>query len=375
MKILSKNKIEKGLSAIKPAVLNAAPYTLRHFEAKIKINQNENPYEMPALIKAAVEKAMARKLWSRYPAFFPEELAKRLAAFSGWHSDGILIGNGSNELIQAVLVVTVEKGRKVVFPQPTFTLYKLMTSILGGDCDEVYLTPDLRFDVPKLLKAVQGADITILCTPNNPTGTALNLDELRQIIRVARGLVVVDEAYHEFSRKTAVPLLQEFENLVVLRTFSKAMAMAGLRVGYLLSHPGIVREIAKAKLPYNLNVFSMVAAEAAVEHFDWLKPQIDLLIDERERVFRQLNEIPAVRAYPSEANFIAFETQLAPGAVFDALYMEGILVRDISRYPMLHRFLRVSIGTPAENDAFLMALRRIVTGKGIIGADTEEDRE
>ena len=359
---MSNNKMEKGLSAIKPEVRRAAPYTLRHFEAKIKINQNENPYEMPAPIKAAVEKAMARKLWSRYPPFFPEELAKRLATFSGWQSDGILVGNGSNELIQALLLVTVEKGKKVVIPQPTFTLYKLMTSILGGDCDEVYLTADLRFDVPELLNAVQDADITILCTPNNPTGTALTLDELRLILKEARGLVIVDEAYHEFSRRTAVPLLQEFENLVVLRTFSKAMAMAGLRVGYLLSHPGIVGEIAKAKLPYNLNVFSMVAAEAALEYFDLLKPQIDLLIEERERVFRQLNGIPTVRAYPSEANFIAFETKRPPGPIFDALYAEGILVRDISRYPKLAQFLRISIGTPAENDAFLETFRRIVTG-------------
>jgi histidinol-phosphate/aromatic aminotransferase/cobyric acid decarboxylase-like protein len=148
----------KGLSAIKPQVLKAAAYTLRHFEAKIKINQNENPYEMPFPIKAAVEKVMVRRLWSRYPPFSPEELAKRLAAFSGWQSDGILVGNGSNELIQALLLVTVEKAKRVVFPQPTFTLYKLMTSILGGECDEVYLTADLRFDVAKLLMAVQGAD-------------------------------------------------------------------------------------------------------------------------------------------------------------------------------------------------------------------------
>jgi len=359
------SEIEKGkvISAIKPQVLKATPYTLRHFEAKVKINQNENPYEMPAPIKVAVERAMAQQLWSRYPAFFPEELAKKLAAFSGWPSEGILVGNGSNELIQAVLMVTVEKGKRVAFPQPTFTLYKLMSKILGGNCDEVFLTQDLRFDIPKLLQAVQEADVTVLCTPNNPTGTTLNLDELRQITRAARGLVVVDEAYHEFSRQTAVPLLQEFENLVVLRTFSKAMAMAGLRVGYLLSHPGIVQEIAKAKLPYNLNIFSMKAAEAAVEHFDLLKPQIDLIIEERERVLFQLNEIPGVKAYPSEANFIAFETQLAPVAVFDALYREGILVRDISRYPMLQRFLRVSIGTPAENRIFLEALQRFVTGK------------
>jgi histidinol-phosphate aminotransferase len=363
MKTLSNSSIKKGFSAIKPEVLKLAPYTLRHFEAKIKINQNENPYELPAPIKAAVEKVMARRLWSRYPPFFPTELAKRLAVFSGWQSEGILVGTGSNELIQALLLVTVEKGKKVVFPQPTFTLYKLMISILGGDCDEVFLTADLKFDVPRLLMAAQDADVTILCTPNNPTGTALTLDELRQILRVARGLVIVDEAYHEFSRRTAVPLLQEFENLVVLRTFSKAMAMAGLRVGYLLSHPGIVAEIAKAKLPYNLNIFSMVSAEAAVEHFDLLKPQIDLLIEERERVFRGLNEIPMVRAYPSEANFIAFETNRPPGPIFDALYAEGILVRDISRYPMLSQFLRISIGTPAENDAFLEAFRRIVTEK------------
>ena len=219
MKISSNSKMGKGFSAIKPEVLKAAPYTLRHFEAKIKINQNENPYEMPAPIKAAVEKAMARKLWSRYPAFFPEELAKRLAAFSGWKSEGILVGNGSNELIQALLLVTVEKGKRVVFPQPTFTLYKLMTTILGGDCDEVYLTADLRFDIPKLLMAVQSADVTILCTPNNPTGTAFTLDELRQILRAARGLVIVDEAYHEFSRKNGrstpsrIRESRSFENL------------------------------------------------------------------------------------------------------------------------------------------------------------------
>jgi histidinol-phosphate aminotransferase len=177
-------------------------------------------------------------------------------------------------------------------------------------------------------------------------------------LRAAKGLVVLDEAYHEFSRQTVVPLLQEFDHLVVLRTFSKAMAMAGLRVGYLLAHPLLVEQISKAKLPYNLNVFSMAAAEAAIEHFDLLKPQIELLIQERKRVYQELQQIERVKPYPSQANFIAFRVDATPADAFAALYSDGVLVRDISRYPMLERFLRVSIGTQVENDQFLVALRR-----------------
>lgn len=346
------------LSSIKPAVRQTEAYTLKHFHAKVKINQNENPFDMPEPVKAAVAEAMARKPWSRYPAFVPVELAARLAGFAGWQSEGILVGNGSNELIEAILMVTVELGKRVVIPQPTFTLYKLFTTILGGHCDEVFLTPDLAFDVPKLVDAARRADVVILCSPNNPTGGTLSLDQLREILRAARGLVVVDEAYHEFSGQTAVPLLREFDRLVVLRTFSKAMAMAGLRVGYLLAHPALAEQISKAKLPYNLNIFSMTAAQAAIEHFELLKPQIELLIRERERVYRELQRIPQVRAYPSQANFIAFSTGAKPSEVFNALYAEGVLVRDVSRYPMLAKFLRVSIGSPEENDQFLAALRR-----------------
>jgi histidinol-phosphate aminotransferase len=348
------------LSKIKPSVRRTEGYALKPLDAAVKVNQNENPFDMPEAIKSAVYRAINQKAWSRYPAFVPSTLISKLADFSGWRSDGLLVGNGSNELIEAILMVTVEKGRRVVIPQPTFTLYKLLTSILGGECEEVFLTPALEFDVQKLLEAARRADLTVICSPNNPTGCLVKLSDLRAILKVAAGLVIVDEAYHEFSRQSVVPLLNDFKNLIVLRTFSKAMAMAGLRVGYLLAHPELVEEISKAKLPYNLNLFSMAAAETAIEHFDLLRPQIDLIIQERERLYGRMQNVPGLKAFPSQANFIAFETTLDPMEVFKALYADGILVRDVSRYPMLERFLRVSVGSPAENDRFLASLIKIL---------------
>jgi len=348
------------LSFIKPSVRRSDAYTLKHFQAQVKINQNENPFDMPEVVKLSVMRAMERKPWSRYPAFVPEELIERLARFSAWKAQGILVGNGSNELIEAVLMVCVEPGKRVAIPQPTFTLYRLLTNILGGRCEEILLTSALVFDVPRLVEASGSVDLTILCSPNNPTGCVLSLDELRAILNAARGLVVVDEAYHEFSRQSAVPLLHEFKNLIVLRTFSKAMAMAGLRVGYLLTHPELAVEISKAKLPYNLNIFSMAAAEAALAHFDLLEPLITAIIEERQRVYKELLRIPQVRPYPSQANFIVFETEASPTAIFNALYSDGVLVRDVSRYPMLEKSLRISIGTRLENDQFLKSLKKAV---------------
>ncbi len=348
------------ISFIKTSVRQLQAYTLRHLEAPVKVNQNENPFDLPEPVKASVNEKMSQVAWSRYPPFVPTTLATKLARFSGWKEEGILIGNGSNELIEAVLMVVVEAGKRVVISQPTFTLYKLLTTILGGDCRDVFLTPQFEFDMPRLMESVQDAELTIICSPNNPTGGVLPHCDLRALLKAARGLVIVDEAYHEFSRQSVVSLLQDFENLIVLRTYSKAMAMAGLRVGYLLGHPYLVKEVTKAKLPYNLNVFSMAAAEAAIEHFHLLKPQIDVLIEERERVFTELQGMEGVRALPSQANFIAFETPLGAKTLFEQLFAKGILVRDISRYPMLDRFLRVSIGTREENDLFLSALEGVL---------------
>src|SRR2546427_412607 len=221
-----------SLDNIKPQVRALRAYTLSPHHASVKINQNENPWDAPARIKEETVRRLEARKWSRYPDFAPASLQARLAEFSGWRPDGIIAGNGSNELIQALLMVTVGQGKRVLISEPTFALYRQISAVLGGEVLSIPLTTELHYDVGALRQAVTDLkpDVTIVCSPNNPTGCVLGDDDLRALLKSTSGLVVVDEAYHEFAGHTAVPLLREHENLVVLRTFSKAMAMAALRV-------------------------------------------------------------------------------------------------------------------------------------------------
>ena len=342
---------------IKPEVRGLTAYTLKHFDAEVKIDQNENPYELPMDLKREVVERVLRRSWGRYPEFVPSAVIKTLSKFTGWAEDGILVGNGSNELIQASLSVTLGPGRRLAVPQPTFTLYKLMATTLQAEVNAVLLDAEtFAFNVDKLIEASRNADVCVVCSPNNPTGGLLEPEVLKTLLKNAKGLVLLDEAYHEFSGQTAFSLLPDHKNLVVLRTFSKAMSMAGLRFGYMLAHPEIAREVYKSKLPYNVNIFTLAAAEVVLEKNAVLKRGIETLICERERVYAELLKRPVVRAFPSKANFILIRTPRPARELFERIYSQGVLVRDVSTYPLLERCLRVSIGTPEENDKFLRAL-------------------
>jgi histidinol-phosphate aminotransferase len=348
------------LRHVKAAVRGVAAYALAARRAPVKLNQNENPYDLPEALKRRVlERALARP-WSRYPDFDPRELIERLAAFAGWRPDGVLVGNGSNELIEALLLVTVGPGTRVVIPEPTFTLYALLTRVLGGEPIRVPLDAELAYDAAELgrVRRELDAPVTVVCSPNNPTGSLLSHEAVEALCAEGDGLVVVDEAYHEFAGRSVVPLLSRYPNLIVLRTFSKAMALAGLRVGYLLAAPELAREVNKARLPYNLNFISQAAALAALDAWDALAERVAALVEARAGLLHALYRVPGIRPYPSEANFILFEVERAsPKAVFESLYERGVLVRDVTGYPRLGRCLRVSVGTGEENQAFLTALR------------------
>ena len=337
-------------------------YSLRLERARVKLNQNENPWDAPLALKEETQKRIGNRAWSRYPAFSPKSLHEQLAGFSGWQAEGILAGNGSNELIQAVLMVTIGPGKRVLISEPTFALYRQITTILGGEVISVPLDDHLQYDGKALADAVDAnePDVIVICSPNNPTGCLLPPQDLNALLETTRGLVVIDEAYFEFSGQTVVPMLEKHANLVVLRTFSKAMALAALRVGYLLAAPELVREIAKAVLPYNLNALSQIAAEVALEMYeDSLRPLVQAILLERDRLLTELTKIAALDPVRSNANFMVVRSDTDPKQVLEQLLKRDILIRDVSSYPKLRDYFRVSVGKPDENDLLLQALREI----------------
>jgi histidinol-phosphate aminotransferase len=344
---------------MKPQVVKVPAYTLHAYEAEIKLNQNENPFDFPEDLKEEAFRRFRRRQWSRYPDFVPDSLRQHLANFAGWQKDGVLVGNGSNELLQASLMVLINSRTRVAIPSPTFTVYRLISTVLGAKVVHIPLNPDMSYNVDELVSKSRetGAGVLIVNTPNNPTGSVLTEEGLERILREFSGFVLLDEAYYEFWGHTALQFLKEFPRLIITRTFSKAMGMASLRVGYLLADPAVAQQISKAKLPYNVNQFSLTAAEVALENIERFRPAIEQVLNERDRLGSELGGIRGLKVYPTEANFFLVEVAAEPHEIFEDLYHQGILIRDVSSYPMLSKCLRISVGTRAENDRLLSALR------------------
>src|SRR5437879_7884352 len=354
---------DAALALIKPEVRAQTAYTLDAPRAARKLNQNESPFDAPEVVKQAVIRAMRDEPWNRYPPFTPTELLERRAARHAWVASGVVGGNGSNELSQATLAVTVGEGTAVVTPTPTFSLYRLLAAVYGGRHVPVALTADFQFDVDALVRAARDtqAPLVVVNSPNNPTGTPLPDGAVQRLLAETTALIVMDEAYQDFGGPTAVPLLKDEPRLVVLRTFSKAMSLAGLRFGYALAHPAVAREIAKAKLPYNVNRVTLAAAHAALDAREVFAESTARIRDARDRLFRLLQNVPGLRVFPSAANFVLIRCEARPAAeVFRRLVDEhDILVRDVSGTPGLEGCLRITAGTADDVDAVVAALTAV----------------
>ena len=344
----------------KPEVRKIQPYTLPKFAAEVKLDQNENPHGFPPALKAAFWARLQEKDWARYPAYDATSVRATLAQKLSLPKEQLLVANGSNALIQSLLMVIISSGDSIIIPQPTFSLYKTTVQLLSGQAAEVMLNPtDFSLPVEHVLEQAHRlrAKAVILCSPNNPTGVAYSRDQIVDILENFDGLVVVDEAYVEFSDQDLLPLLQPHDRLVLLRTLSKAYAMAGCRVGYMLAHPEIIREVSKAFVPYCISIFAEAAALVALDHQRELDEHILRLQQERERLYTTLQQLSGVTVFPSAANFFLLRFECEAREVFDGLLEQKILVRDVSHYPMLENCLRVSVGSPAENQRFLAALK------------------
>lgn len=347
---------------ILPNVRRLKPYTLKRRNAHIKLNQNESPLDLPTTLKRAIADQVVSMPWNRYPDFHPQDVLEALGAPFDLGPEAVLIGNGSNELLQAVFQATVGPGQSVTLPAPTFTLYRTMVEANGGTVDLAYLKPDMTYDLDALMRRAHTRDRHIvICAPNNPTGTWLDPAFVSRLCRTTSKLVIVDEAYIEFVRQeggSCAERVREHNNLIVLRTFSKALGLAGVRFGYALGAPELIEHIRKIKLPYNVGHFGLETIRHTLKAPDYVARLTAQIVAERVRIAEAL-KATGVEVFPTESNFILFRTPHA-ATLWEGLAQRNILIRDVSHYPKLANCLRVTVGAQLENDAFLKATRKIL---------------
>lgn len=352
------------MRAFRRDVLALSAYTLEEPALPVKVNQNESPWDWPEEVKARALEDLKGLPFHRYPPFRETVLRRELAARFGLRPEGVLVGNGSNELLQALFLACLGPRRALLLPEPTFSLYRQVALLARGRVVSVPLSEDFAYDGKALLDAVkrERPAVTLLCSPNNPTGSVAPLERVADLCLATQGLVAVDEAYGEFAgEEGAASLLRGGpSNLVVLRTFSKAWGAAALRLGYLLTAPAVAREIAKALLPYNVSPLAAALGTVALREGDAFRQRVHRIRGLRESLFERLEAVPGLRVYPSGANFLLVRIGPRAREVYLRLKERGILVRDVSSGPRLSGCLRVTVGSEEENEALLRALGEIL---------------
>jgi histidinol-phosphate aminotransferase len=355
-------ELNNTILLINERIRDLKKYHLEPEETTIKLNQNENPYDWPEAIKEEIAAFCKQRPLNRYPNFVPDGLKQKLSEYTGVPANGILIGNGSNEMLLVLLLALAGPDRKVVLCQPTFTVYRLLATGVGAKETSILLNNDFSFNVPAICTEIEKnpESLLVLCSPNNPTGSSLTHKDLETILAVHKGFVILDQAYVEFGGYNAIPLLKNNPNLIITRTFSKAFAGAGLRLGYMLGSPEIITHINKIKLPYNINFFSEHVAGVMLAHRSEMQPVIERIVSEKKSVIDRFKAMPFAKVYNSDANFIC--VRLAKKQeLFDYLKTKGILVRDVSSYPLCDGCLRINIGTPEENKVLVDAVQEFFT--------------
>ncbi len=344
---------------IKPGIRGLPPADSFRVEAhRHRLQWNENPYEFPAELKEIVLQRLAQAGWARYPlGLRPWSLLERIAAHRGVQVDQVVAGPGSSDLIRLILSCVLHAGDNVVLPSPTFLVYRPGVRMVQANSIDVPLAAQDNFALPveALIEAaeINEARLVIVCAPNNPTGTVYAVEDLARIAAGCPGLLLVDAAYSEFSGQDFTPLLAH-DNVLLLHTFSKLYAMAGVRVGYVLTSTYLAGQLQKAVSDFPLSVFAEVTAEVALEHSDRFTAARGQILHERDRLAAALNQIAGVHVYPSGTNFLLVKIDGPKQPLLDHLLHEhSLLVSDLAAYPELGNCIRVSIGTPQQNDLVL----------------------
>ncbi|HET7652363.1 MAG TPA: histidinol-phosphate transaminase [Acidimicrobiales bacterium] len=331
-------------------------------DVTVRLNTNESPYPPPPEFVRALTDEVARVQWHRYPDRSALALRSALGDSHGQPPSRVFAANGSNEVLQTICLTYGGPGRSAAVFEPTYALHSHIARITGTGVVEGERSADFTLDMDEVARVLREAspDITFLCSPNNPTGRVEPREVIESVLELAPGLVVVDEAYGQFAPWSAVSLVDESRPLVVSRTYSKTWSMAAMRLGYCVGPSWAVEELSKVVLPYHLDSVKQAAGRLALAYQPQMEARVAALVEERGRVSAALGELP-VDTWPSGANFVLFRPRGVDGeTVWKALLERSILVRNCASWPRLDGCLRVTIGTPAEDDAFLSALKEIL---------------
>jgi len=332
-------------------------------DVAVRLNTNESPDEPPAAFRRALADAVNDVAWNRYPDRSATELRRAIASLHGVEPSMVFAANGSNEVLQTILLTFAGPGRTVATFEPTYQLHAHIARITGATVVEGERGDGFALDLSEARRVVDIArpSVTFLCSPNNPTGVVDSENDVRSVVDMAPGLVVVDEAYGQFSSWSAQSLVTDDSSVAVVRTFSKTWSMAAGRLGYVIAPRWMVDELEKVVLPYHLDAVKQIAGVLAVRYLDEMKSRVERIVDERNRLVEALATLP-VTVFPSGANFVLFRPHETSGrAVWQGLLDRGVLVRDCSGWPRLADCLRVTVGTPDENRIFLDSLQEVLS--------------
>ncbi|HEX2273529.1 MAG TPA: histidinol-phosphate transaminase [Acidimicrobiales bacterium] len=330
---------------------------------EVRLNTNESPYPPPAAWRDAFLEELRSLPLHRYPDRSARSLRKALGELHGVGPEQVFAANGSNEVLQALCLAYGGRGRTVAVFEPTYALHSHIARVTGTEVAVGERHPDFTLDLDEVRRVVGATApaILFLCSPNNPTGTVDRREDTEAVVAAAPGLVVVDEAYGQFAPRSSVGDVTEDGPLVVVRTFSKTWALAGLRLGYCVGPAPVVAALEAVTLPYHLDTAKQAAGRLALRYVAEMEARVTALVAERERLAGALAALP-VEVWPSGANFLLFRPRHRDGdAVWQALVDRSVLVRNCASWPRLAGCLRVTVGRPDEDDAFLAALTEVLS--------------
>jgi histidinol-phosphate aminotransferase len=344
------------------AIREMVGYHSPQVEVPVRLNTNESPFPPPEKWVESLQEIARNVSWNRYPDRGSTQLREVIANRHGLDRENVFVANGSNEVLQTILLTYGGHGRKVATFEPTYQMYGQIARVTGAEVITGERHDDFTLDDREMKRVMDAHEIavTFLANPNNPTGVIEPQTHLEALLGLTGGIVVVDEAYGEFANWSAIDMVNESERVIVTRTFSKTLSLAGLRVGYAIGPRWMIEKLNIAVLPYHMDAFKQAATVAALSYVDEMQQRVEAITAQRGRLEQKLKTL-GMTVWPSGANFVLFrpDGELAP-TLWSQLLDRGILVRDCGSWPRLERCLRVTVGTEAENSLFLDALEDIV---------------